>query len=256
MTIEEKLCKYHGYAPRNVDKWKSQLTICTRSINKILKCIQILTGHDIRELFRQIVADRKDIIESDDCYICQFGPTGKSGGLLLYEFVKACKHYKEKIIESWEIPSLPEGSKIIFIDDIVGTGRQSTEYITTKLNKILNSSHKGFLICLCATPQGIKRVEDNTNISVIPGCILDERTKQYLNDKCDIFNREEKEYLKNLNERIHDYSRGFYANMGLLLAFYFSVPNNTLPFIWKEKAVYVDDEGITKKWNALLPRDY
>ena len=255
MSIEEKLRKYQGYVQNSVGRWKSQLNIAEGSIGKILKYLEIFSSRDIRGILRKVVNQNKKLIENDNCYVCKFGPAGKSGDILLYEFYHTFKKYKHKLKETWEIPQLPESSKVVFIDDLVGTGTQSVRQIE-KLSQLLNPSHMGYLLCVCATPQGIKRVEENTTIAVIAGVILKEKTHQHLNDKCGNFDSTEKGLLWDVNTRLHDPDGGYYANLGLLLAFYFAVPNNTLPFIWKDKAEYVDISGARKKWRALLPRQY
>ena len=255
MSIERKLRKYQGYVQNSVGKWKSQLNISNESIRKILKYLEIFSSRDIRGILRKIVNKNKKLIENDNCYICKFGPVGKSGDILIYEFYHALQQYRKKIIETWEIPQLPENSKIVFIDDLVGTGTQSVNHLD-KLSQMLNPSHSGYLLCLCATPQGIKKIEENTTISVIAGVILKEDAYQHLNDKCNRFDPREKNFLRELNARLHDPSTGYYANLGLLLAFYFTVPNNTLPFIWKDRTIYVDASGVRRRWQALLPREY
>lgn len=255
MTIENKLLKYSGYIPNSVISWKSQLNIADDSKKKILKYLEIYSSRQIRTILRTIASKNSKIIGNINSYICKFGPVGKSGEILLYEFFHTFKKYRHKIIEIWKIPQLPENSIIIFIDDLVGTGTQSVRQLH-KLSQMLNPSHKAYLLCLCATPQGIKKIKENTTVSVMPGIVLMEDTHQHLNDKCTLFDATEKNFLKDLNSKLHDPNRGYYANLGLLLAFYFTVPNNTLPFIWKDGSSYVDEGGATKKWRALLPRDY
>lgn len=255
MNTEEKLRKYQGYVENSVGRWRSQLNIHRECTEKILEYLIIFSSRDIRRILRKVVNQNKRLIENENCYILKFGPIGKSGEILMYEFFHTFKKYKHKVKEIWEIPQLPEKSKIVFIDDIVGTGVQSVKHIE-KLSQMLNPSHTGYLLCLCATPQGIKKIKENTTISVIAGVVLKENIYQHLNNRCDNFDSTEKGFLKDLNARLQDPDRGYYADLGLLIAFYFTVPNNTLPFIWKDNAPYEDDSGNQRQWRALLPRDY
>jgi len=256
MSIENKLKKYNGYKPGTVSKWKSQLATSPQCIRKILANLQIIDSRKIRILLRKIVAENTILIEKENSFFCKFGQPGKSGEILIYEFYHTFPKYKNKVIESWEISALPESSTVIFLDDLVGTGKQSKTHIINKLNLLLNPSHDAFLLCLCATHTGIKTVEENTNVTVLPALILDEESHQYLSDQNNIFSLTEKDFLRDINNRLHDSERAYYAELGLLLAFYFAVPNNTLPFIWKDKANYIDNSGSEKKWCALLPRCY
>jgi hypothetical protein len=224
--------------------------------NKILDNLLILNSREIRDLMRSTIQEHNRLLNNKDSYICKFGPSGKSGDVVLYEFRHTFKCYANKIKDLWEIPGLPPKSTIIFLDDLVGTGQQSTTYITEKLNQMLSPSHKPYLMCLCATPQGIRKIHESTGFRVLSGLVLNEKSYQFLNDHCSMLKREEKDYLRELNGRIHNPDIGYYGQIGLLLAFYFTVPNNTLPFIWKDKARYTDSKGKAKKWKALLPRDY
>lgn len=256
MKIESKLSKYNGYVPKLLNGWKSQLNTSDQCISKILKSLWILDSREIRALLRNVVKENIKLIESENCFICKFGPVGKSGEVLLYEFTHTFRKYKRKIIESWNIPSLPENSIIIFLDDLVGTGTQSTNYINEKVIQVLNPSHVAYLLCMCATPQGINNVEENTNFIILPAAVLNQSNYQYLSEECRLFDQSEKDFLIDLNRRLHDPDVGYYEFLGLLLAFYFTVPNNTLPFIWKNKAIYLDENGEQKEWQALLPRYY
>jgi len=253
--IEKKLSKYNGYISGLVTKWKAQIALSDASIQRILEEIHIFSSREIRSLLRTIVDKKRNIFDKNDCYICKFGYVGKSGEILMYEFFHTFREYRRKIKELWKLPELPESSRVIFIDDLVGSGNQSVKYIKTRLNTLLNPSHKAYLLCLCATPQGIKNVKENTNISVLPALILKERDFQYFSECCKVFDDHAKHYLKELNEKLHS-DAGGYGNLGLLLAFYFTVPNNTLPFIWKDGAEYENSDGVRKKWQALLPREY
>lgn len=256
MGIEKKLHKYNGYISGSLESWKSQLNTSNECIKKILGSLWILDSREIRSLLRTVVKNNIKLIENENCFICKFGPVGKSGEVLLYEFTHTFRKYTKKVIESWEIPSLPEKSRIIFLDDLVGTGTQSTNYINEKVSQILNPSHEAYLLCLCATPQGIVNVQENTNVMIIPAAILNQRDYQYLSKECELFEESEKNFLIDLNMRLHDPHIGYYESLGLLLAFYFTVPNNTLPFIWKNKAMYLSENGERKEWHALLPRYY
>jgi hypothetical protein len=252
--FEEKLKEYNGYRSNSILKWKKQMDLPWDTTKKILTELRIINSMQIRQMLRQVVEQNRPVFNTSNCYICKFGQPGKSGEILLYEFRHGCSEFSNRIIEAWQIPSLPDKSTIIFIDDLLGTGKQSLEYITDTLNLFLNPSHDGFLLSLCGTPQGIRRVENNTNFSIICHLILDEETYQHYSSKSKIFSDEEKRIIKGINSMLKKDDNSF--DKGLLIAFYYSVPNNTMPFIWKDKYEYVDGTGRSRKWFALLPRSY
>jgi len=253
--FEEKLKKYNGYRDRSTLRWKKQMVISWRLTQKVLREIKILTAIEIRHMLREVVEQHKNLFSSANCYICKFGKPGKSGDIILYEFCHGCSEYKDRIIEPWRIPSLPEKSRIVFLDDLVGSGQQSVEYISNTINLFLNSSHKAFLLSLCATPQGLEHVKTNTNFDTICHLILNEEEYQHYSSQSYIFNEKERALMMDINDRLKGSSNTFF-DKGLLIAFYYAVPNNTMPFIWKDNYNYLDKEGSSKNWFALLPRKY
>jgi hypothetical protein len=70
-----------------------------------------------------------------------------------------------------------------------------------------------------------------------------------------VFDQKEKAQLKCINGKLIQVGSAKY-DKGLLLAFYYAVPNNTMPIIWKEGQKYNDNSGNTRNWFALLPRKY
>jgi len=221
---------------------------------KVLAQLKIIDGTEIRQMLKQFTVENKDLFSSKDCFICKFGRPGKSGEILLYEFKHGCPEYSRCIIEAWEIPSLPEKSRIVFVDDLVGTGAQSVEYIDGTLNLFLNASHEAYLLSLCGTPQGITHVRANTNFTPMCCLLLDEDHYQHYR-RSEVFNDKERLMINHINDMLKAKGEKSF-DKGLLLAFYYSVPNNTMPFIWKDDFQYADESGKLKKWYALLPRRY
>lgn len=252
--FEKKLIKYQGYRNDSIDIWMDQLDLNNSTVVKILEGIKIIDGREIRDIFRRLVNENPSLFQQENCYITSFGQKAKSGDKILYDLAHACKDLKSKIIDVWEISTLQPNSIIVFVDDLIGTGKQSCKYITNQLNQMLSSSYETYLLCLCATPSGIDNVHDNTNFEVICGITLDEESHQCYNEKCDIFDEEEKEKLKGINDLLIKKHINF--DKGLLIAFYYSVPNNTLPLIWNDGWKYKDHLGNENEWYALLPRNY
>lgn len=253
--FEIKLRKYNGYRHNSITKWKKQMDLSWGTTCKVLSELRILTGLEIRQMLRDTIKQNQTLFDSTNCYICKFGKPGKSGEVILYEFSHGCSDYRSKVIEMWQIPSLPDSSTVIFIDDLLGTGTQSKNYINTNVNPFLNSSHNPFLLSLCATPQGISNVKDNTNFKVISHLLLNEQDFQHYSDKSKIFNNNERAAIKKTNDMLRGNIDSFF-DTGLLIAFYYNVPNNTMPIIWKDNYEYSDNSDKSKKWFALLPRIY
>lgn len=252
--FEHKLRDYHGYRHDSIVRWKRQMGISWKTATKVLEQLKIVNAREIRQMLQQVTAENKDLFNSKDCYVCKFGRPGKSGDILLYEFKHGCPEYSRRIVNVWEIPSLPEKSRIVFVDDLVGTGAQSVGYIYDTLNLFLNASHEAYLLFLCGTPQGIVNVRENSNFTPMCCLVLDEEHYQHYS-KSEVFNDNERQMINRINDMLKAKGEKSF-DKGLLLAFYYSVPNNTMPFIWKDDFQYADENGKLKKWYAILPRRY
>lgn len=253
---EKRLTRSQSYKDRTIVKWKKKSNISWSLAKKILSKLEIYNGQKVRSIINKIVEDNKDIFERDNCYLASFGDAGKSGQNILYDARNTdLGRDGSRFKSAHELTNMPSGSTIIFFDDLIGTGTQSVEYIQSKLNYLIQPSHKTYLVSICATPEGIKAVEDNSNFKVLAGVILNKTQYQFTDDECNEFSFKEKIVLRDLNTRLSKPNIRNY-NQGLLLAFYSSTPNNCMPIIWKDKYKYKDAQQKDRQWLALLPRAY
>jgi hypothetical protein len=251
--IEAKFAKYSGYRCKSYLTWSNQLELSWFTIRRLFKLIKVVDSREIRTQLRYLVEKHSVLFNSSNCFITNFGSYGKSGNIILYEMQHLNIIPSNRIIEPWKIPELPSDAIIVFVDDLIGTGKQSYEYITEQLNLILNPSHKPFLLCLFATQDGLDRITANTNFNVLCENILDCNC-QYYNEACSIFTKKEKQTLHRINECLHSEKSAYY-DKGLLIAFHYAIPNNTMPIVWKDGCEYMRN-GIKREWFALLPRRY
>jgi hypothetical protein len=253
--IEQKLIRCQSYRPNSVPKFKAQTNLNWLETVKLLNSIEVFDAQRIRSVIHEIVQNNSEVFDAENLYITSFGSEGKSGGKIAYEFRHTNLFGNQKFVSSWELSKLPEGSTIIFVEDLIGTGTQSTEFILNKLNLVINPSHKPYLLTICATSEGIQKVSNETNFKVINGIELRSDNFQHYSTDCKTFTDKLKTKLIELNGRLKkqgslDYDRG------LLVSFFYSPPNNSMPIIWKEGYPYLDKKGKEKKWFALIPRQY
>jgi hypothetical protein len=254
--IEEKLSIYDGYRKGSIIEWKNNLGIGWRLTKKILENIVIYDANSIRNMLRKVVDDNQALFKRKNLYITSFGNAGKSGDFVLYQFYHAMpRNIKSKIIRTWETTDLPKGSTIVFLDDLIGTGSQSVDYINKKLNLMIKPSYDCYLVCLCSTEAGLQRVEKETNFKVISSVLLEKNDYEHLSEECEVFSEKEKDTIKEINKLLSANSNNDY-NKGLLLAFTHCVPNNSLPMIWKDKFPYIGKDGVKRSWKAILPREF
>lgn len=248
--FEKKLLRCHGYRDNSIARWKQQTGFSWSTTNKILENLQVFDSQRIRELIRVAVEKRSDVFAPGQFFITSFGPLGKSGGVVFYDFFHATRISRETI-EPWQIAGLPANSRIIFVDDLIGTGTQSLDYIQTRLSPMLSASHRPCIFSICATPDGIRHIRDNSVFDVLCALELDGKDfNHYHQDNC-VFNPREKDNFRSLNQRLGQNA----FDLGLLVAFHHSTPNNTMPFVWKDGFRYEKD-GQRKSWFALLPRSF
>lgn len=253
--LEAKFASYQGYRTDSIINWKRQTGLPWSIVFKLLNQFEIYTSPKIRSLIRQVVIDNEHLFSRENCYVTGFGNAGKSGDIILYDFSHTTDLQQSKIIKTWQINTLPSNSTIIFIEDIIGTGSQSVDYILSKLNQVLSPSHKPYLFSLCASPQGIQNIRGNTNFNVIYGQLLEETSHQFYSENCELFDSKEKEQIRLVNNQLKK-AGAFDFDLGLLLAFYFTIPNNAMPIFWKDNYIYTDKLGQQKQWTALLPRRF
>jgi len=253
--VEQKLIRCQSYRPNSVPKFKAQTNLSWRQTFKLLNNIEIFDAQRIRLVIQQIVNGNPDIFNAPNLYITSFGSEGKSGGKIAYEIRHTNLFGSKKFISSWELSKLPEESTIIFVEDLIGTGTQSTDFILNKLNLVLNPSHKPYLLTICATSEGLQKVSSETNFKVINGVELLENNYQHYTTECNKFSNRLKTRLINLNNKLKKPHRLDY-DRGLLVTFFYSPPNNSMPILWKEGYPYINNKGVEKKWFALIPREY
>ena len=253
--IEQKLIRCQSYRPNSVPKFKSQTNLNWLETVKLLNSIEIFDAQRIRSVIHEIVQSNQEVFNRDNLYITSFGSEGKSGGKIAYEFRHTNLFGSQKFVSSWELSKLPEESTIIFVEDLIGTGTQSTEFILNKLNLVINPSHKPYLLTICATSEGIQKVSTETNFKVINGIELVQDSFQHYTENCTIFSKKLKNKLVELNAKLKRHGTLDY-DRGLLVSFFYSPPNNSMPILWKEGYPYKDKKGKEKKWFALIPRQY
>ena len=251
---ESRLHRYQGYRSNSCVQWKEQTDLDWTMGLKIIKKIEIFDGTRIRSIISNLVKQNPAVFNGT-CYVAAFGKIGKSGEVIMYEFNHCVKIRDEMLVKVSDLPSLPSHSKIVFVEDLIGTGTQSLEYINSKLNLLLNPSHIPYLLTLCATTEAINKLHDNTNFTVLTGVELNEKDYQHYTVASTYFNANEKDKLIKLNGALKNPNQ-FDYDRGLLLAFYYATPNNSMPILWKDGFTYTDHKGEHRKWFALLPRQF
>ena len=148
-------------------------------------------------------------------------------------------------------------NRIVFFDDIVGSGTQARQYLSEELNRIRagDPNFELSFLSLFATTEGLERLNAPELFDGRATCLfeLDSSFKafsgdaRYFADSPAWFNAVDfqamaREYGATLQPRLPV----GYKDGQLLLAFAHNTPDNTLPIFW--------DQGARTQWHPIFPR--
>jgi|GEM_PF-1880191 len=252
---EKKLLKYQGFGNKSIIDFKQKNGLDWKIVKIILDNLMIMDGVELRQHLRGFVANHQTLFINDNTFITHFGPAGKSGSIILNQFRHCLPEASNRIIGNDKIHQLPENANLVFLDDFIGTGTQALDYIYP-LTYLMNSSTKPYLFTLCSTNSGLFKIQEaKSKFSVVASYVLNERDYFLLHNSCRKFNDKQKEIINNINSNIMDRGDEFF-NLNIPFAFYYSIPDNALPMLWKDGVEYELINGQKKQWYGLTPRQY
>lgn len=148
-------------------------------------------------------------------------------------------------------------NRIVFFDDIVGSGTQARQYLSGELKKIRagDPNFELSFLALFATTEGLERLNVPELFDGRATCLfeLDSSFKAFSNDaryfadsppwfKAVDFQTMARQYGASLQPCLPV----GYKDGQLLLAFAHNTPDNTLPIFW--------DQGTLRQWHPIFPR--
>ncbi|MFH0975556.1 MAG: hypothetical protein V1874_07200 [Spirochaetota bacterium] len=247
-----KLIKYNGFNYELYQTWFRECPLSFFTKIKILNSISIVSNYEIRELIRNYYNSNKEIFDQFD-YFISLGDAGKSGDIILYELRHGIRIQSTKFIRIDEMLKSKTDANILFIDDLIGTGRQSVRYINEKVSQVITSKTRFCILTLFSTVEGSHKVDSETNVDQIFTINTITDDWNIFHNSSNIFSSNEKQKIGIINDLLSSEHDDY--NRGLLLAFSYGVPNNSVRLLWKHNYKY-KLHGIEKKWFALLPRNY
>ena len=251
---ERKLIKYQGFGERSIIRYKRETGLRWQTISKLLQSIKILDGLELRTHLRSIYLQNQKLFDDQNTYLTHFGPIGKSGALIINQFLRCYPAKHRMIIPNSEISKLPNDASIIFLDDFIGTGKQGLDYVKN-ISSSLNSSIKPYLFTICGTNDGINYINSYGSKFKVKAQIVLTKEQYYLLDPSNkILQDEEKIQIKKLHKLIGIDEKNNY-HLGLPFAFYYSAPDNSLGILWSDNTDYKVN-NVDKKWYGLIPREY
>ena len=241
----------------------------------LLEHIKFYHESDVREKLRAINTKvgtfwhKKEIDEGyqrkrDDVIVSAFGSPAKSGASMCRKFINENNIYSDWAINAPEIKDIlandgkyKDVKTIIFIEDIIGTGRQICEGYRSfieETHKILSSRDINvFIAAICGTENGKRNIENciqeysiEAGVYIIDSLIDSDKC---FNENSSVFENDEdrrkslsiaQEYGKKVDKK---QPLGF-EDSQLLITFFDTCPNNTLPIFW----------SLEKGWKPIFPK--
>lgn len=252
-----------------------------REVRELLRCMyrDYVRAPILRELRAAnpdllTVADFAPLVEAEvkRTRFVGMGNPAESGTHLLYYFRQEAKLPKDLFVHTHQLFdgditgteakfADPDLRRIVFVDDVCGSGQQSIDYSRILLRQIRDVATRtaqhvdiSYLVLL-GSRAGIERARIHSSFDTIE-CVseMDESFKVYSSDSR-VFASPPPEITKEKSRQVADhYGRSLcpphplgYANSQLLLALHHNVPDNTLPIIWTE--------GGALRWKPLMRRE-
>lgn len=176
------------------------------------------------------------------------GSAGKSGATMLHRFRRAnsmhTRKYETKFMYSSQITSIPANfdGTLVFLDDFIGSGTQATASLFDIISIAPPKSKIVFLV-IAGYSSAIDEINEEIDCNIFTVDLLDDNEKLF-SDTNTIFTEEEKSILKDYCELTGSRYPYGYHDIGSLVVFNDSVPNNT-------PSILIHD-GNT--WTPLFPR--
>ena len=241
-----------------------------RLMFKLLQNVQFYTGDVLRIKMREahgIVVrglewDKGSGMKRSDMLISYLDSPGKSGAHYARLYAEENNIYVDNIVEQGKIfkalIARPEIKALVFVDDIIGTGRSAVDNFKKLFNAPVHTApvRDDLRICLVAVTGFMKtkeKVEKSIKELGIEAMIyicdpLDDSAKCFGSESKVFLDEPERERAKALSykygqklEKNHPLG---YGDCQALIVFESSCPNNTLPILW----------DISKEWVPLFRR--
>ena len=207
--------------------------MCKSLLNKFIHSILI------KRIYNELDKDQiKDVL--NEVYFRGIGEPSESGDYILYLF-RQVNHIPVSLFNAKN-----NNKKIVtFIDDVSLSGQQAYETIK---NSTLSNDTEIYLLTFITTEHAVEKLNE-LNVNVIYCIVLDDSSKAFSENSYVFYNLKD---VKDQCEKMcyyygkkcyKDHPLG-YDNGQLLIGFYYTVPNETLPIFWS------DSNG----WNRLFER--
>jgi len=283
LLLDRLIEYFHGYY-KPVDEWDlnawltqfgkpADQVLMLHLLNHVRFINQEAIGRASNDLWNSLSRD-----DQRNAFITGLGPLAKSGTHILYEFRPENKFNRKKQIS--DLPSIlrtekPDPLVIVFIDDMIGSGRQAVRFYNDLLKqqdgaiKLMPSEIERlkramkYFLAVIGFENGINFVRKANIFQKVSVSITLREADKAFSPEAGIFDNLEdlriamqiaKFYGSYLYPSLRDAEPSTgqgplgFEDCQALVVFYYNTPNNTLPILWQTGRVK------SKDWLALFPR--
>ena len=214
---------------------------------KLLRHVEFYKQPRVIEELRVLHQTLQQINNSQrEMKFCALGAqAAKSGESLLYKYKVANRLSEDVFLHKTDLPEFIDRKDLmlVFIDDLIGTGDEAIE-AWEDVQGVINEENPVYLAVLCATEEGIRRVDDETRgrVSVVSNTsLLDDR--KMFSDFNFAFTPQEKAILRTYCQKAGSEPEG-YGGCQLAVIFYYRAPDNCISILRSNN-----------EWKGLFPRN-
>lgn len=219
---------------------------------RILDCVDVISEATIqqgyKEALKSIEGWHKSAAKRDGRWIFTgFGKPSESGWSMLRVFREAngltAGTHDGLFRHTTEIPSLKLTAEdtIVVVDDFSGTGNQICRRWPT-LQELIASDARCFIILTAATVDAIRKIEDETGVSVISKVKIQKNENIFVGTR---FNADDQARLLKYCRRADAKNPKGFNDCGLLYVLSHKTPNNSIPILHANHL----------RWIGLFPRN-
>ncbi|MTI71458.1 MAG: hypothetical protein FH751_14525 [Firmicutes bacterium] len=222
----ELVKSYNYYSRESVDKLLKEF------YNKIISELKLKKQYTI---YSRIEDDSK--IDSSNNFLSEF------------KIINDISNHFSHDIEKLSINDFDEIENIIFLDDIIGTGKTVKKFFEKNLEKVRQV--KCYIFCIEILGEGKEFLEDYFEKNEIECKIIYHNLHHKVFKKDHIFSdnhKKKEELLRELEKEIWGKKSNFilgYNNSQAIVTFFRNTPNNTLSSFWYNR----------ENWQGLFPRN-
>lgn len=255
-SFEELLGRFHGEISHDaLLRWLSQFGTDEQPlILKLLAGFRYYSSVRVHRVVRDLHAriQMSAAVQPERQWFVPVGYVAKSGSAIALFYKKQNDLAGNRFL--WGADLTPhhfqDDSAIIFLDDFIGSGRQSAQFWKNLVQPIMlsRSNCKVILGVLVGYTSGIQYLTRVTGFIPVVVDTLSESDRPFSEQSALFPDPDERERARLVAEkygkRLYPKYPFGYASAQSLVGFFYSTPNNTLPIFWSTE----------HNWQPLLPR--